>query len=526
VYISQVIIRRIALLRMCVSLAVVLSALLIVGCDNGPFSTQTAEVPDPVAVNPNDPLFTDGDNYQWYLDTINAPGAWALYEATAGVSYAGRDLQQVIVSVIDAGIVAGHEDLSSVLSTDGFYFVNGNTMPIPEGLPPSMVGDAHGTHVSGLIAARGANGRGIAGATYNGWPGPMFLVRPVIALDANGDGFVSDIAVAIMYSAGLENGSDITPPRRAEVINMSLGGEVLSASEALLLQNAVDSASSADVVIVAASGNGIDPDGKGPLAPIGKNNGVDYPARFSNVIAVGSIDQDFGRSEFSDFGSDLEIVAPGATTSGTNTSNIFGIISTYYPSPYAYSAGTSMAAPLVAAAAAMVRSANPYLSAAETRQILRETARDLGAPGWDAEYGYGLVDMEAALRRALSEPYGRFSSSSTSQEAGEVTPRVLSADRLAEYARARAEATWDPAGRSRVSVLLRAGSDADAIAALPGVRRVGQTPMPDGILVRLELTGAAAATFETLRTDPAVLLVHQERLVQFSSAHFLQSRAE
>ncbi|MFW5643751.1 MAG: S8 family serine peptidase, partial [Alkalispirochaeta sp.] len=198
-------------------------------------------------------------------------------------------------------------------------------------------------------------------------------------------------------------------------------------------------------------------------------------------------------------------------------------------SGYASIAGTSMAAPLVAAAAAMVRSANPYLSAAEVRQILRDTARDLGPAGWDAEYGYGLVDMEAALRRALSEPYGRYSSSSTSSSstASTITPAVVSPERRLEYDAAKADAEWDATGRKRLSVLIAADGDPDRISALPGVLSSRRAPMPEGTLIRFSVDPARGAElFDTLRQEPTVLLVTQERPIQFSQQIDLQSSRE
>ncbi len=478
---------------------------VMAGCSNGPFSSQAADVPQSVTVLPNDTYFVDNADYQWYLRTIQAPVAWGLYESNAKVSYAGRDMQQVIVSVIDGGIVAGHEDLVPVLSTDGVSLVGGVLQPRPVGLPSSEVKNAHGTHVSGLIAAQGGNGRGIAGATYNGWPGPMFLVRPVIALDENGDGFVSDIAGAILYSAGLDNGLGLTTTNFSGVINMSLGADSLHETEALLIQNAVQAASEADVLMVAAAGNGTD------NGNIGRAGGVDLPAAFSEIIAVGSIDSNLQRSAFSDFGPELELVAPGGSRPGNRNR---GIVSTYYPERYAYSEGTSMATPLVAAAAAMVRSANPYLSAEKVRQILQVTARDLGPDGWDEEYGHGLVDMSAALRSALGEPYGRYSSStgSSSRSVATSPTEVLSAERQAEYDRARAEAVWDPDGSDRITLLLAAGTDEAALIKETRGRLLFRANLPDGIMVRLELDGTTAArTFDQLRDRLGILLVSQDR---------------
>ncbi len=518
VYITRVYTPRVSTApfrTLCLVTLSAIAALLSFGCSNGPFSSQSADVPAVVSVNPNDPFFTHGDDPQWYLETINAPGAWGLYESLWGVSYAAGDLQQVIVSVIDGGIVSGHEDLAPVLSDDGIFLVGGASIPIPRGQDPSMDSNYHGTHVSGLIAARGGNGLGIAGAVYNGWPGPMFLVRPVIALQYE-EGYPVDIATAILYSAGLENGTGYVPSRRSGVINMSLGGDIsgpdaINPSDVLLMENAVTAAARADVVLVAAAGNGG-----------GQYSGIDVPARLVAVIAVGSIDKNEQRSTFSDYGPELELVAPGATSS---TEPWKGILSTYYfpanPSGYTPDlAGTSMAAPLVAAAAAMVRGANPYLSAGQVRQILRGTAQKLpsmGAAGWHEEYGYGLVNMEAALRRALSEPYGRFTSSST-RSLGTIIPEPVTPSRRAEYDSARSEATWDPAEPNRVSVILEAGQDPVTVAALEGVHLTLRTNVPDGILLRLLLDPASAArVFEELKERPGVLLVSQERRAVFTN---------
>ncbi|MFP4151229.1 MAG: S8 family serine peptidase [Alkalispirochaeta sp.] len=490
------------------------------GCEYGPFTSQSTEIPDAAAVTPNDPYFNDPADSQWYLDTIRAPGAWELYEANAGVTYGGTDVRQVVVSVIDSGIVAGHEDLSSVLTSDGIYLVGGVAIPIPTGLDPGDPSSTHGTHVAGLIGAHGGNGRGITGATYNGWPGPMIRLQPVAVLTADAEGgttgFLVDVIAGVLYAAGVQSDRGTGADLSAGVINMSLGANTLLPGEILLFENAVFAASAADVFIVAAAGN------KGTTM-------IDYPARFSEVVAVGSIDADLGRSDFSNYGVELDLVAPGATRSGNGNGDMSGIVSTFPPSGYASIAGTSMAAPLVAAAAAMVRSANPYLSAAEVRQILRDTARDLGPAGWDAGYGYGLVDMEAALRRALSEPYGRYSSSSTSSSstASTITPAVVSPERRLEYDAAKADAEWDATGRKRLSVLIAADGDPDRISALPGVLSSRRAPMPEGTLIRFSVDPARGAElFDTLRQEPTVLLVTQERPIQFSQQIDLQSSRE
>ncbi len=497
---------------------------LAVSCSNGPFSSQSVEVPSQVSVSPNDTFYNDVDDSQWYLRTINAPGAWGFFEGQMRISYAARDMRKVVVSVIDGGIVAGHPDLAAVMSGDGANFVGGSAEPLPYGIPPENMEtthSAHGTHVSGLIAAVGGNGLGISGASYNGWPGPMVEIRPVVALSPtlNGGmaGYVSDIAASILYAAGADTGRGIVAQRLSPVINMSLGGdEGLSEAELLVLEIAVLSAADRDTVMVAAAGNGVDR--PPPLVNEGQDGGIDYPARFPEVIAVGSVDEDEERSVFSDYGPELDLVAPGARTSDGDP--ITGMVSTYFLSAtreygYAAEAGTSMAAPLVAAAAALVRSANPYLTAEEVRKILRDTAVDLGESGWDREYGYGLINMEAALERAITKPYGRFSASSGTTD-GTVAPQQPSQEKLEEYARAKADVTWNPDGPDRLIIIVPGETDVDAILTGKEIQVLDRLRVRDGMYVRVTVDGGTGERLlAELKDDRRVLLVTQDRHINF-----------
>jgi len=235
------------------------------------------------------------------------------------------------------------------------------------------------------------------------------VVVPIRALTGL-NGTLSDLIEGIVYVAGQGGGGAGEVPGRpvARVINMSLGAEASAFGEAerLLLDGAVQAASDAGVLVVAAAGNG-GSDG------IGRADGIDVPARFPSVIAVGSVDRPDSsggivRSRFSDYGLELELVAPGAESSGWDGPSIDGIVSTWPGDRYASLPGTSMASPLVAGGAALVWSANPGLTAEELRRILQETAVDLGEPGRDEEFGYGLLDVAAALRVALTTPWGPF----------------------------------------------------------------------------------------------------------------------
>jgi subtilisin family serine protease len=238
------------------------------------------------------------------------------------------------------------------------------------------------------------------------------MVVPVRALSGL-SGSLADLIEGILYVAGQGVGGTTAPGLPvARVINMSLGAELSAFGEAdvLLFAAVVEAAADAGLLMVAAAGNG-GADG------IGRSGGIDVPARFPAVIAVGSVDRpdssgEIVRSRFSDFGLELELVAPGAETSGWDGAPIEGIVSTWPANRYSVLPGTSMASPLVAGGAALVWSANPGLTAAELRRILQETAVDLGETGRDEEFGYGLLDVEAALRVALTAPWGPFEGSS------------------------------------------------------------------------------------------------------------------
>ena len=122
----------------------------------------------------------------------------------------------------------------------------------------------------------------------------------------------------------------------------------------------------------------------------GLEDGIEWPAKSRHVIAVGAVDfsaeaSSSERSSFSDFGKEIEIMAPGAYASTVDLEN--GLLSTWPGSAFQEQAGTSMATPLVAGAVAMIRSVNPGLSAAEVRSTLRDTTLDLNTEGFDMQTG-------------------------------------------------------------------------------------------------------------------------------------------
>lgn len=249
------------------------------------------------------------------------------------------------VAVVDTG-TSREADLAGSLLV-GWDFVNGRA----DGrLDPN----GHGTHVAGVIAAAANNGLGGAGLA------PGAKVLPVRALNSAGSGYWSDVANGIVYAVN----------QGAGVINLSLGGHAGDAS----LQAAINYARSNGRVVVAAVGN------DGSSAPT-------YPAAYPGVIGVAASDQVDGVAGFSNSGVAVDLTAPGV-----------GILSTV-PGGYASLSGTSMAAPHVSAAAALLRSAavSRGLGSVDVEAALRATATDIGAPGIDSSSGAGRINPRTAM---------------------------------------------------------------------------------------------------------------------------------
>lgn len=282
-------------------------------------------------VTPDDPYYVR----QWAPAYVNTPAAWDL---TVGSS-------AVTIAVLDTGVQLSHPDLAGRLSV-GYDFINNDTDPSDD--------NGHGTGVAGIAAATGNNTTGVAGMDWNA------RILPVKVLDSTGYGSWSVIAQGIVYAAD----------QGANIINMSLGGTASST-----LQAAVTYAYERGCTLVAASGNS----GAGY---------VQYPAAYPEVIAVGSAYRDVV-SSFSNYGAEIEVVAPGDTIDTLAMGSSYGRMT-----------GTSAAAPFVAGLASLVRAAAPALSAAEVRQAITSSARDLGAAGWDPYYGWGHINAQAALAAA------------------------------------------------------------------------------------------------------------------------------
>lgn len=291
-------------------------------------------------LHPTDPLYNDPTKV-YAPQLIGAESAW---DRTIGSD-------SVIVAVVDSGISMSHPEFSGRILT-GYDYVNADTNPSDD--------QGHGTHVAGIAAAAINNAEGIVGIA----PGVKLL--PVKVLNASNVGTAANIASGITYAT--DHG--------AQVINLSLA----LTTDSQVVLDAVRYAAAHDVFMVAAAGNA---GGGIPFYP------AVYPETFA-VAATTSSDVRYALSNFEDF---VDIAAPGQD-----------IWSSYWtaanPNGYQVLSGTSMATPHVSGLAALLLSYNPTLKPADLRQIIQNSAHDLGDAGWDPYFGYGRIDAAAALDTA------------------------------------------------------------------------------------------------------------------------------
>lgn len=340
---------------------------------------------------PNDPYYLDtyqnpvsrdtaswnpAFDYMWGMKKINANTAWG--QSTGSATF--------VVADIDTGVDRNHPDLVNNMWVNtseipnngidddnngyiddyyGWDFANNDNDPMDD--------FGHGTHTAGTIAAVGNNGIGVVGVAWN------LKIMALKFISSSNIGYTSDAANAFHYAAD----------KGIKVSSNSWGGPRFDNDYAL--KDAIDYAYNSGMVIVAAAGNDA-------------TDALDTsPASLDNVITVGASDQDDQLASFSNFGTKLDVVAPGVDILSTRASQDT-LCSIIVNQNYCVLSGTSMATPHVAALAALIRIVDPALSKEQVRQVLRKGTVDLGAPGFDNTFGYGRIDANLALLARSPRP--------------------------------------------------------------------------------------------------------------------------
>lgn len=381
------------------------------------YSAEAAFYPNDYYYNTdlsNPPVFSWGQSYPdlWGIKKVKAPEAWGLSNLNCN--------ERIVVGIIDTGVDYSHSDIDSNIwknqdeitgngidddrngfvddyqgwdftRCDGYDFF-GNCLGKEEDNDP-FDNNGHGSHVAGIVASEGNNYEGTIGVAWQ-----CAAVMPVKVLARDGFGSLSDIARGIVYARN--NG--------AKVINLSLGGSGFSR----LLKETIHEISRQGVLVVAAAGNS-------------DQNAVWFtPAKLPDVITVSATDHNDGRTAFSNFGEKIDVAAPGgdcqwdssakvctdrigANILSLKTSNFFCYFQgtcddLFVGGNYLRLRGTSMAAPFISGAAALILAQNSSLTPTQVESTIILNADDLGEEGWDQYFGYGRVNVQRAIENPLA----------------------------------------------------------------------------------------------------------------------------
>ena len=356
----------------------------------------------------NDPGF----NRQWGMQMIGVESAWTTSRASG---------QGITIAVVDTGVFMQHEDLAGKIQViPGENFVDPSK--------PAADDHGHGTHVAGIAAAYANNRLGVVGVA------PSARIMPVKVLDSSGRGSPDAVDSGIRFAA--DHG--------AQVINLSLGGNLASGQ-------AVFGPSFSAAIEYAWS--------KGAICVVAAGNDFVTGSGFSNepALVVSAVDRNDQKPTYSSSvgAAQWGIAAPGGSDPNTDPTEADGVFSTYWDesSPtttntYAYDAGTSMAAPHVAGAAAVLRSLG--LSPQQTVDRLLATAKDIGAAGDDSTFGHGRLDLAKAVAGLPPRP-------DTSQPPTTAPPTTRAGSR---------SGTAPAAGRSGTTAVTAAQTSPPPVAAV------------------------------------------------------------
>ncbi|MGD6803407.1 cell wall-binding repeat-containing protein [Rossellomorea aquimaris] len=296
-----------------------------------------AEIDAPVYTQalstPNDPKYMD---QQSAFDVMKVAEAWGKYEPK----------QEVTVAVIDSGIDLDHPDLSP-------FIIEGKNILKPHEQPIDHNG--HGTHIAGLVGAATDNGIGVSSVSRG------VKIMPIKVLEQN-EGMISSVISGIEYAMQQD----------VDVINVSLGSYINS----LALRDTVQEAAEKGIVIVAAAGNH-------------NRNDAMYPAKYPEVISVGSIDTStHEKADFSNYGTYIDVATPG-----TN------VVSTWMDGDYKPLEGTSMSAGIVTSLASMILQQSPYLTNTQVKDIIQKSTSEVSS---SYSLGTGMIDASNSLDKIYS----------------------------------------------------------------------------------------------------------------------------
>ncbi|WP_143560702.1 S8 family serine peptidase [Sporosarcina sp. P2] len=274
---------------------------------------------------------------QWWIPHVKSQSIWSNVQ---------QQKKNTIVAVVDSGVDSRHEDLQGRIQSGGYNFTDNNTNITDL--------DGHGTQVAGVIAATTGNNIGVSGVT-----GPYNMkILPIKVFDSRG--YTSTATLLLAMSHAIDH--------HVDVINLSLGGPNYSA----IFNDSIQRAIQAGISVVASSGNEAE-----------EGNPISYPASYSNVISVGAVDRQNNRAYFSNYNDYVSLVAPGMDIFTTSNYNSYKSVN-----------GTSFSSPIVAGAAALVKSIRPEATPSQIKKMLEDTATDLGSIGIDRYYGRGVLNLE------------------------------------------------------------------------------------------------------------------------------------
>ncbi|KKN40751.1 hypothetical protein LCGC14_0730210 [marine sediment metagenome] len=279
---------------------------------------------DDLAYVPNDTYYA---TYQYDLQLMGMETAWNYQLGSSTVR----------VAVLDTGIDYTHPDLSANYLSIGYDWVNSDSNPMDD--------NNHGSHVAGTIAATIGNAMGVAGMS-------RVAIFAEKILDSTGSGSHADFRSGMIHAVN----------QGADIISYSGGG-----SDSATKREGVDYAINNGVMVIAAAGN------DNVNTPL-------YPAAYPGVIAVSATDQNDVKASFSNYGSWIDVSAPGVAIASTGMGNSYWLMN-----------GTSMATPHVSGLAALIKSEYPSFTSSEIESVIIENAVDLGTPGFDIYYGWGRI---------------------------------------------------------------------------------------------------------------------------------------